>query len=239
MADPETEHRRVDLEEEQEQERARAREREMGWVVTEDGMGVLTDLSVTVLDDVLVRLPRDELAFVRAASRFLKAMADWSWTRRMRPFADTLSDMTDLPRARRRKVWLRCTALKKTWKAAVRSRARIAEALAAAPPGGLVDKEGPCAAAARLGSVEVVEWLHAQGYPLDKRAALNSTERRGMDLLQWLRAHGCPWNVWICVTLSDARHPGGREWVHLGAKHDWPCAKYPCAYAREHRADAL
>jgi hypothetical protein len=205
----------------------------------DEGAGVLGELAVDVLEDVVAWLPDGEHAYPRAASRFMRGMVDWS-------------------RARRGKEG-RAT---KTLAAAAVSAARMPAALAALPMHKIWYKYRPCVAAAYVGNVEMLKWLRADGYLWDELTCEYAARGGQLETLRWLRANGCRWDKWTCARAAkggqvemlkwlrangcpwDARvcrNQAGEvlAWAHSGAGETWPCACEPCAYAREHRTDAI
>jgi hypothetical protein len=49
-------------------------------------------------------------------------------------------------------------------------------------------------AAARRGHTAAVVWLYERGYPVGERACAGAAVGGHLELLQWMRAHGAPWD---------------------------------------------
>jgi len=75
--------------------------------------------------------------------------------------------------------------------------------------------------AATAGHLSIVQWLHENGYPWDKRTCVMAAREGHFDVLYWAWAHGCP----CCkLALDLARvndQPDIAQWieanVHLPA----------------------
>lgn len=48
-------------------------------------------------------------------------------------------------------------------------------------------------------SIEAGEWLHKHRWTFDKSACAHAQQ---LDILQWLRAHGCPWDERTCTSAA-------------------------------------
>jgi hypothetical protein len=193
MAEPEAKRRRTEEPEAEEDANA-----------TDEGAGVLGELTVYVLLDVLALLSAEELAYVRAASRYMCAMVDWMRTAKKRG-----------------------TRLTKPWFAVVHGMARAKEALAARPYRPPWHECVPCAAAARLGNMEVLAYLYDAGCPLDEASCAGAAHRGDLAMLMWLRERGCPWTF---HTFSRAAAEGRLEvlkWMHANdcPRNDWACIR--------------
>jgi hypothetical protein len=205
----------------------------------DEGAGMLGELAVDVLEDVIAWLPDGEHAFTRAASWFMRNMVDWSRTRRKK----TEHAM-------------------KTWAAAALSKERMQEALATWPAMKMWTSCIPCDATARVGNVELLMWMRERGCQWHSWTFEQAASRGHLETLKWLRAEWCPWDAWTCYAAASNGHLEPLKWLrangcpwdeytcivavgetliwaHSGARETWPCAGEPCAYAREHRADAL
>ncbi|KAL6049491.1 Ankyrin repeat-containing domain [Balamuthia mandrillaris] len=78
------------------------------------------------------------------------------------------------------------------------------------------------AAAASAGRLDVLRWLHGQGFALSDETACVSAAKQGhLDALKWLHVHGCPWGTDTC----EAAAFGGRLDVL-----DWLLATKPGAW---------
>ena len=71
--------------------------------------------------------------------------------------------------------------------------------------------DGPHSKIARHGSLAVLQWAAAQGYPLDKDndefgLCTIAAERGHLEMLQWARAQGCQWGPGTCCSAAYHGH---------------------------------
>ena len=74
---------------------------------------------------------------------------------------------------------------------------------------------GTCADAASGGHLEVLQWARANGCPWDEETCREAAEGGHLEVLQWARANGAPWNEGTCRQCRVWRPPGG---VAVGAR---------------------
>ncbi|KAG5185309.1 Cullin binding-domain-containing protein [Tribonema minus] len=65
---------------------------------------------------------------------------------------------------------------------------------------------GSSHAAAAGGHFEVLQWLHANGCPWDTLTCPRAARRGDLQTLQWLRANGCPWDEETCCSAAEQGH---------------------------------
>ena len=53
------------------------------------------------------------------------------------------------------------------------------------------------------GRLEVLQWLAAEGCPLDSRMCHHAVEGGHVEVLRWAREKGCPWDVATWVGASQ------------------------------------
>ena len=53
---------------------------------------------------------------------------------------------------------------------------------------------GPCAAAASGGHLEVLQWARGHGCPWDILTCTYAAEGGHFEVLKWARERNCPWN---------------------------------------------
>jgi hypothetical protein len=82
--------------------------------------------------------------------------------------------------------------------------------------------------AARVGNLEKLKLLRANGCPWNAQTCANAAGGGHLDVLQWARANGCPWDKWTprCVAVgARERLPVGHGYVHEGGGRRAPrCA---------------
>ena len=52
-----------------------------------------------------------------------------------------------------------------------------------------------CSLAAKGGQLEVLQWARANGCPWDEETCAFATIGGHLEVLQWLHANGCPWDT--------------------------------------------
>ena len=55
-----------------------------------------------------------------------------------------------------------------------------------------------CSYAALGGHLEVLQWARANGCPWDEDTCSAAANRGHLEVLQWARANGCPWGEETC-----------------------------------------
>ncbi len=75
--------------------------------------------------------------------------------------------------------------------------------------------ENTCAADAKGGHLEILQWLKSQGFPWDWQTCANAAEGGRLELLQWARSQGCPWNEMTCALAARRGH---LKVLQMGAK---------------------
>ncbi|HEV7735865.1 MAG TPA: hypothetical protein VGO47_00590, partial [Chlamydiales bacterium] len=66
-------------------------------------------------------------------------------------------------------------------------------------------KLGPkiCAEAAREGRLEILQWARANGCPWDESTCANAARNGYLEILQWARANSCPWDKGTCADAAQ------------------------------------
>ena len=73
---------------------------------------------------------------------------------------------------------------------------------------------GTCHAAAKGGQLEVLQWLREHGCPWGPDTCLFAAERGHLAVLQWARANACPWNRYKCLASARAlKHASVEQWI--------------------------
>ncbi len=71
-----------------------------------------------------------------------------------------------------------------------------------------------CAGAAKGGHLEILQWLKSQGCPWNNETCADAAEGGHLELLQWARSQGCPWDeLHVLALLVEViwRYCNGRE----------------------------
>ena len=54
---------------------------------------------------------------------------------------------------------------------------------------------GTCFHAAHGGQLEILQWLRAEGCPLGRGICYHAVEQGHVEVLRWARENGCPWDT--------------------------------------------
>jgi hypothetical protein len=63
---------------------------------------------------------------------------------------------------------------------------------------GWVEPEDLCSWSAGNGHLEVLQWARANGSPWDEWTCTKAARNGHLEVLKWARANGCPWNESTC-----------------------------------------
>ena len=80
--------------------------------------------------------------------------------------------------------------------------------------GRLTRREYLCQAAARVGNLEELKALRANGTPWDADTCAFAVRRGYLEVLQWAHANDCPWNEKTCTWAVQGGHLEVLQWVH-------------------------
>jgi hypothetical protein len=72
-----------------------------------------------------------------------------------------------------------------------------------------------CGLAALQGRLEVLQWLRASGCPWDTYTCANAAKGGHFKLLKLLRANGCPWDATTCSIAAHWGHLEVLKWAHM------------------------
>ena len=68
--------------------------------------------------------------------------------------------------------------------------------------------------AARYGQAELVKWLFGEGgFAMDERVMSGAAGGGNLELVQFLRGEGCPWDWWTCYRAVDYGHVEVLRWA--------------------------
>jgi len=59
----------------------------------------------------------------------------------------------------------------------------------------------------------VLQWLRANGCPLDEKTCCMAAKGGHLKVLQWARANGCPWNAHTCAFAAQNGHLEMLHWL--------------------------
>jgi len=83
-----------------------------------------------------------------------------------------------------------------------------------------------------IGCLDLVKWLHAHRYAWEEtstRYCYMAARNGHLEILQWLRAQGCPWNVNEIYNVADKN----QEWLIL----HWVVTQYPGSFRKTYDVD--
>ena len=78
--------------------------------------------------------------------------------------------------------------------------------------GRLSREEYLCQAAARSGHLEVLQWLRTNGCPWDSYTCMRAAQGGHLEVLQWARTNGCPWDELACMFAALGGHLEALQW---------------------------
>jgi hypothetical protein len=67
--------------------------------------------------------------------------------------------------------------------------------------------------AADFGHLPILQWLHAQGHPLEAQICAFAAKGGHLACLQWARANGCPWGERTCWCAASMGHLDVIQWA--------------------------
>ena len=71
-----------------------------------------------------------------------------------------------------------------------------------------------CRISAEEGRLEVLKWLRAHGCEWDERTCAWAAEGGHLDVLQWARENGCQWySGWVCSAAAEGRNLEMLQWL--------------------------
>ena len=84
------------------------------------------------------------------------------------------------------------------------------------------------------GHLEVLQWARYNGCPWDEWTCALAASSGHLEVLQWLRSNGCPWDEWTCARAEEGGHRG----IAMGAISRIPLdLNYRIANAANSRVD--
>ena len=76
-----------------------------------------------------------------------------------------------------------------------------------------VQKNKICTETAKYGYLEVLQWARANGCPWNKWTCAYAAKDGHLEVLQWIRANGCPWNEDTCAYAAEGGHLKVLQWA--------------------------
>ena len=74
-------------------------------------------------------------------------------------------------------------------------------------------KHDLCRLAAGGGHLEVLQWARAHGCPWDHHTCTAAARNGHLEVLQWARAQGCDWDEQTCLEAEEGAHFEVLEWA--------------------------
>ncbi len=76
------------------------------------------------------------------------------------------------------------------------------------------------------GHLQVLQWARSQGCPWDARTCPAAADGGHLEVLQWLRSQGCPWDGWTCANAAYRGHLEVLQWARSQGCpwNEWTCA---------------
>ena len=67
----------------------------------------------------------------------------------------------------------------------------------------------------KWGQLEVLQWARANGCPWDVLSICEYAAKGGhLEVLQWARDNGCPWNKQECINRANYEFINIVEWIN-------------------------
>jgi hypothetical protein len=73
--------------------------------------------------------------------------------------------------------------------------------------------DNPCARAAQGGHLAVLQWARAHRCPWTEGTCHAAARGGHMEVLRWAREHHCPWNKWTCAEAAAGGHMEVLQWA--------------------------
>ena len=90
------------------------------------------------------------------------------------------------------------------------------------------DRKEWCSWAALRGLLTILQWLRANGCPWDVWTCAQAAEEGNLPLLQWARENGCPWDGRTCASAALNGHLTVLQWARANG---CPWDARTCAHA--------
>jgi hypothetical protein len=75
------------------------------------------------------------------------------------------------------------------------------------------EREKLCDYSAKGDYLEMLQWARANGCPWNEDTCSNAAGAGHLHVLQWVRANGCPWNERTCVNAAWGKHFEVLQWT--------------------------
>ena len=87
-----------------------------------------------------------------------------------------------------------------------------------------------CSMAAKHGDLQMLQWARMNGCPWDSSTCSSAAENGHLEVLQWARMNGCPWDKYTCAFAANNGHLGVLQWAH---ETGCPWDSSICSFAAE------
>ena len=77
----------------------------------------------------------------------------------------------------------------------------------------VLDKESLCYDAAKKGHVEVLQWARSQGCPWNEWTCIRAIGGNQFEILKWAHARGCPWDISTCAVAASVGNLQILKWL--------------------------
>ena len=83
-----------------------------------------------------------------------------------------------------------------------------------------------CAEAAKRGHLEMLQWARTNGCPWNKMTCAWGARGGHFEMLQWAHANGCPWDEWTCAYAAKGGHLEVLQWLRANGCpwNMWTCS---------------
>lgn len=86
-------------------------------------------------------------------------------------------------------------------------------------------------AAAKYGDMEVIKWMHQNGFEWNVDVCSEAAAAGNLELLKYLHVNGCPWEEFTCTVAAEKGHLKVLQYLH---EEQCPWNKSTCSEAAKH-----
>lgn len=77
-----------------------------------------------------------------------------------------------------------------------------------------LDDPWACICAAGNGHLDILQWLRENGCPWDDRTCIYAASGGHLEALRWAMENGCPVNDWVCAAAAEKGHLDVLMWIY-------------------------